>query len=101
MARDRAIGAALVAGAVIGVIIYFSLMFLISDRVALLVLKITAFVAVLGILAILGWIGYVMATTPPPVPLEPEPVTTTESASTTSPTSSTSTPGASSSEKKQ
>ena len=73
MAKDRAIGAALVAGAVIGVIIYFALMFLLGDSIALLVLKISAFVAVLGILAILGWIGYVMATTPPPVPLEPEP----------------------------
>ncbi|MDG6994342.1 MAG: transcriptional regulator [Nitrososphaerota archaeon] len=75
MAKDRAIGAALVAGAVIGVIIYFALMFLLGDNIALLVLKISAFVAVLAILAILGWIGYVMATTPPPVPLEPEPAT--------------------------
>ena len=77
MARDRAIGGALVAGAVIGVIIYGSLMFLLGSAVALLVLRITAFVAVLAILAILGWIGYVMATTPPPVPLEPEPATAT------------------------
>ncbi|MDG6999757.1 MAG: transcriptional regulator [Nitrososphaerota archaeon] len=76
MAKDRAIGAALVAGAVIGVIIYFALMFLLGDGIALLVLKISAFVAVLAILAILGWIGYVMATTPPPVPLEPEPAAT-------------------------
>jgi len=80
MARDRAIGAALVAGAVIGVIIYCSLMFLLGSVIALLVLRITAFVAVLAILAILGWIGYVMATTPPPVPLEPEPATTTSDA---------------------
>lgn len=86
MARDRAIGAALVAGAVIGVIIYFALMFLLGDGVALLVLKISAFVAVAAILAILGWIGYVMATTPPPVPLEPEPPT--PSAAPTGPASS-------------
>ncbi len=72
MARDRAVGAALVIGAVIGVIVYGFLMFY-SDSIALLVLKITAFVAVLAILAILGWIGYVMATTPPPVPIEQEP----------------------------
>ncbi|MGI0091592.1 MAG: hypothetical protein ACREBS_07780 [Nitrososphaerales archaeon] len=82
MARDRAIGAALVAGAVIGIIIYGSLMFLFSRGVAILVLEITAFIAVVAILAILGWIGYVMATTPPPVPLEPEPVAATESATT-------------------
>lgn len=81
MARDRAIGAALVIGAIIGVLVYGTLMFAISDSVALLVLKITAFVAVFAILAILGWIGYVMATTPPPVPLEQEPSTTTSSPS--------------------
>ncbi len=72
MARDKAIGAALLGGSIIGIIIYFSLMFLFSQGVAILVLEITAFVAVLAVLAILGWIGYVMATTPPPVPLEQE-----------------------------
>jgi predicted DNA-binding transcriptional regulator len=71
MARDRVIGAALVVGAVIGVIIYGILVFL--PATSLIVLQISAFVAVLAVLAILGWIGYVMATTPPPVPLEPEP----------------------------
>ncbi|HZW55918.1 MAG TPA: hypothetical protein VFF30_06480 [Nitrososphaerales archaeon] len=84
MARDRAIGAALVVGAIIGVLIYGSLMFLPGvDQYAFLVLKITAFVAILAILAILGWIGYVMATTPPPVPLEPEPATTATPSATT------------------
>ena len=73
MARDRAIGVALVIGAVIGILIYGFLVFGVSPTVSRYVLEITAFVAVLAILAILGWIGYVMATTPPPVPLEPEP----------------------------
>ena len=77
MAKDRAVGAALVVGAVIGIIIYGWLMFGFGygSRVTLYTLEITAFVAVLAILAILGWIGYVMATTPPPMPLEPEPAT--------------------------
>ncbi len=81
MAKDRAIGAALVAGAVIGVIIYGLLMFYFgyNSKVTLYTLEITAFVAVLAILAILGWIGYVMATTPPPMPLEPEATPATES----------------------
>ena len=35
----------------------------------LLVLEITAFLAVLVLLAILAWIGYTMATTPPPEPI--------------------------------
>ncbi len=75
MARDRAIGSALVVGAIVGVLVYGFLLFYFGadSKVALYTLEITAFVAVLGILAILGWIGYVMATTPPPVPLEPEP----------------------------
>jgi predicted DNA-binding transcriptional regulator len=77
MARDRVIGAALVVGAIIGVIVYGLLVFAFGRAISLLVLEISAFVAVLAILAILGWIGYVMATTPPPVPLEPEPSTAT------------------------
>jgi predicted DNA-binding transcriptional regulator len=39
----------------------------------LLTLQITAFVAVAGVLLIVAWIGYTMATTPPPAPLQPEP----------------------------
>lgn len=70
MARDRVIGGVLVFGAIIGVVIYGLLMFLLGAHIALLALEITAFVAVLAILGIIGWIGYVMATTPPPVPLE-------------------------------
>lgn len=77
MARDRAIGAALVVGAIIGVIVYGFLLFGLGLEIARYTLEITAFVAVVAILAILGWIGYVMATTPPPVPLEPEPSPTT------------------------
>ncbi len=73
MARDRAIGSALVIGAIVGVFVYGFLLFGLGSKIALYTLEITAFVAVIGILAILGWIGYVMATTPPPVPLEPEP----------------------------
>lgn len=69
MARDKMIGAGLLGGAVIGIIIYLVLMF---DGYALPLLEITASVAVIAVLAILGWIGYVMATTPPPVPLEQE-----------------------------
>jgi predicted DNA-binding transcriptional regulator len=73
MPRDRAIGVALVIGAIIGVFVYGYLVFLAPAPIPLYVVKITLFVAILAILAILGWIGYVMATTPPPVPLEPEP----------------------------
>jgi predicted DNA-binding transcriptional regulator len=35
-----------------------------------LILQLTGFVAVLGVFGILGWIGYTLATTPPPKPIE-------------------------------
>jgi predicted DNA-binding transcriptional regulator len=39
----------------------------------LILLQITAWVAVALVLVIMGWIGWTMATTPPPAPLELEP----------------------------
>jgi len=65
MANDRAIGGAILVGSVVGIIVYGLLIF----YWPLLVLEITAFVAVLVLLAILAWIGYTMATTPPPEPI--------------------------------
>ena len=65
MANDRAIGGGIFAGSVIGIIVYGLLIFYFP----LIVLEITAFVAVLVLLAILAWIGYTMATTPPPEPI--------------------------------
>ena len=37
---------------------------------ALLILQITGFIAVAGVFGILAWIGYTLATTPPPKPIE-------------------------------
>jgi predicted DNA-binding transcriptional regulator len=65
MANDRAIGSAMLVGSVLGIIVYGLLLY----YWPLDVLEITAFVAVAVILAILGWIGYTMATTPPPEPI--------------------------------
>jgi predicted DNA-binding transcriptional regulator len=39
----------------------------------MIVLQITAFVAVGAVLVVAAWIGWTMATTPPPAPLEAEP----------------------------
>jgi len=36
----------------------------------ILILKLTGSVAVLGVFGILAWIGYTLATTPPPKPIE-------------------------------
>jgi predicted DNA-binding transcriptional regulator len=41
---------------------------------AVVVLQITAFIAVALVLVIMGWIGWTMATTPPPAPLETGPI---------------------------
>ncbi len=65
MANDRAIGGAIFGGSILGIIIYGLLIW----YWPLLVLEITAFAAVLVLLAILAWIGYTMATTPPPEPI--------------------------------
>jgi len=65
MANDRAIGGGILIGSILGIIIYGLLIY----WWPLQVLEITAFVAVLVLLAILAWIGYTMATTPPPEPI--------------------------------
>lgn len=66
--KDQAIGALLLLAGVIGIIIYGWLVFL--TEWSMLVLQITGFVAVSAILAIIAWIGYTLATTPPPKPIE-------------------------------
>ena len=76
MANDRAIGGAIFAGSVIGIIVYILLMF----YWPLIVLEITAILAVFILLAILAWIGYTMATTPPPEPITDIPEMTPEKA---------------------
>ena len=65
MANDRAIGGGILVGSVVGIVVYGLLIY----WWPLLVLEITAFLAVLVLLAILAWIGYTMATTPPPEPI--------------------------------
>ena len=65
MANDRAIGGGILIGSILGVVVYGILIY----YWPLTVLEITAFVAVLVLLAILAWIGYTMATTPPPEPI--------------------------------
>ena len=66
--EDRTTGSIILAGSILGIIIYFYLLFL--SPWCDLTLKVSAFVAVAGILLIVAWIGYTLATTPPPMPLE-------------------------------
>jgi predicted DNA-binding transcriptional regulator len=78
MNKDQGIGAVILVASAIGVIAYAWLLF----TYAILVLQVTAFVAVAAVLVILAWIGWTMATTPPPAPLEPEPISSETSSST-------------------
>lgn len=55
-------------GSIAGILIYAYL--LIIPEYTILVLQITAFIAIAGVLGILAWIGYTLATTPPPKPIE-------------------------------
>ena len=71
MHRDQAIGAVLLIASVIVIIAYIWIMFFPPLHGAdILLLKLTGTVAVAAILAILAWIGYTLATTPPPKPIE-------------------------------
>lgn len=68
MSRDQVIGVLLVLVGIVGIILYAWLVFL-TDW-SYLILQLTGFVAVAGVLGILAWIGYTLATTPPPKPIE-------------------------------
>ena len=68
MSRDQLLGAVVLVLSILGIIVYGWLMFFTGFWQ--LVIKLTAFVAVAGILGILAWIGYTLATTPPPKPIE-------------------------------
>jgi predicted DNA-binding transcriptional regulator len=66
MNKDRAIGTAILVGSVVGIIVHAWLVY----AFPVMVLQVTAFVAVAGVLVILAWIGWTMATAPPPAPIE-------------------------------
>jgi predicted DNA-binding transcriptional regulator len=62
MANDKAVGGAILGGSVIGIALYAALQVYAWE----ITVRITAFVGVALVLAILAWIGYTMVTTPPP-----------------------------------
>lgn len=71
MSRDQLVGSGLLALSVVVIIVYAWILFW-PPRIHwdIYLLKITGFVAVAGVFGILGWIGYTLATTPPPKPIE-------------------------------
>ena len=74
MANDSAVGGAIFAGSIAGIIIYGLLLVFWWE----ITIRVTAFLAVALLLAILAWIGYTMATTPPPEPIAEIPSATPE-----------------------
>jgi predicted DNA-binding transcriptional regulator len=70
MSKDQSIGAVVLVLCVAGILVYGCLVFEVLPGWSLLVLKLTGFIAILGILGIGAWIGWTMATTPPPKPIE-------------------------------
>ncbi|AEA13357.1 transcription regulator containing HTH domain-like protein [Thermoproteus uzoniensis 768-20] len=68
MHRDKAVGIGLLILSVLVIVVYAWLVFL--TKYDIVVLKATAFLAVAAVFGILGWVGYALATTPPPKPIE-------------------------------
>ena len=68
MADDRVLGGAILVGSLVGIVIYFWLLFM--SPWAWLTIQVSALLAVGMCLLIMAWIGYTLATTPPPMPLE-------------------------------
>ena len=66
--EDRTTGWIILFVSLLGIIIYFYLLFL--SPWSYLTMKISAFAAVGAILLIIAWIGYTLASTPPPMPLD-------------------------------
>jgi predicted DNA-binding transcriptional regulator len=79
LANDRAIGGTILIASILGIIIYGALLYFPWSWEW--TLRITAFLAVLLLLGILAWIGYTMATTPPPEPITDIPEMSPESKS--------------------
>jgi len=69
MSKDQVWGLGIFVLSVLGIILYGWFVY----GWPLITLQITAFLAVALALGIAAWIGYTMATTPPPAPLEPTP----------------------------
>jgi len=68
MANDRVFGGLILVGSLGGIAVYFWLLFV--SPWTLLTIQVSALFAVGMVLLIMAWIGYTLATTPPPMPLE-------------------------------
>lgn len=64
------IGLSLLIVSIVVVIVYGYLLFLSPETISMMLMKLTLFIAVGAVFGILAWIGYTLATTPPPKPIE-------------------------------
>ena len=67
---DKVTGYLILIASVLGIGVYFWLVFLAPQAWSWLTIQVSAMVAVGGVLLVTAWIGYTLATTPPPVPLD-------------------------------
>ncbi len=70
MEKDRVIGAGILVASVLVIAGYLYGLFIADEAIRVLLTRITVFIAVAGVMGILGWIGYTLMTTPPPKPIE-------------------------------
>ncbi len=68
MDKDQGLGWLILVFSVLGIVLYYYLVFM--SAWSLLTIQVSAFLAVGMMLLIFAWIGYTLATTPPPMPLE-------------------------------
>jgi len=68
MSRDQLVGALILIASIIGILVYGWIVFF--TEWTLILLQLTGFIVVAVVLGILAWIGYTLATTPPPKPIE-------------------------------
>jgi len=68
--RDQIVGGGVLAIAIIIAIVYLYWFFFTPPEIAIWAVKIPVLIAVLAVLGIAAWIGWTMATTPPPKPVE-------------------------------
>ena len=68
MSRNQLVGTLILIASIIGILVYGWIIFF--TEWALILLQLTGFIAVAAVLGILAWIGYTLATTPPPKPIE-------------------------------
>ncbi len=68
MVSDRALGAALLAGGAIAIIIYVWALFFAGPFAWWIAISVVALIAVAAVCVIIAWVGYTLLTTPAPSP---------------------------------